>query len=147
MIILGEYFCTKLAACSCSNVLTIEPVVQIIFADPYVQVAPTDHSIRLMEDVFWFLQLHARQCSSIFHFNNVQEILRELATSWTVVWYDVMPKQVNTVSCGPLTVTTMLYFCQGLAPYLDLPWSRYFPKAAVTAEFAKKMWQWMAGIL
>ena len=55
--------------------------------------------------------------------------------------------QVDSVSCGPLTVTTMLYFCQGLAQYSDLPWNVYFPKAVVSAEFAKKMRQWMAGIL
>ena len=127
--------------------MTFAHIVQIIFADPYVRQPPTDHRKVLMEDVFWFLQLHARQCSSIFHFNNVHEILRDLATSWTVVWYDHMPRQVDGVNCGPLTVTTMLYFCQGIAPYTDVPWSRYFPSAVVTAELARKMRQWMAGIL
>ena len=121
--------------------------MQIIFADPFVRVQQTDHCKALMEDVFWFLQLHARQCSSIFHLNNVEAIVQDLATLWTLVWYDQMPRQVDSVSCGPLTVTTMLYFCQGLAQYSDLPWNVYFQKAVVSAEFAKKMRQWMAGIL
>ncbi len=66
--------------------MTFEPIAQIILADSYVRVQLTDHCQHLMEDVFWFLQLHARQCLSIFHYNNIDQIMQGLATLWTVVW-------------------------------------------------------------
>ena len=81
----------------------------------------------VVDNVFWFLQWHARQCiqfspDGAHERAYVQELLADLQTRWVTRHYGGTGAvlQTNGKDCGAWVLFAILYFIRGLWPFSDV---------------------------